>query len=96
MIIEENLGSIGHVMSILSNSKKGAIRWHGIDILTLTGNERKKLDRDLYIADDLKKGTKFNPWTNNNPNKSWIYIGFKIYKGSGNFGPTIFYKKIIK
>jgi hypothetical protein len=64
--------------------------------LTLTGNERKKLDRELYIADDLKKGTKFNPWTNSNPNKSWIYIGFKIYKGSGNFGPTVFLKKIIK
>ena len=64
--------------------------------MTATGEKRKKLDRELYIADDLKKGTKFNPWTNPNPNKSWIYIGFKIYKGSGNFGPTVFYKKIIK
>ena len=73
-----------------------AIGWHGTDILTATGETRKDLERDLYIADDLKKGTKFNSWTNPNPNKSWIYIGFKIYKGSGNFGPTVFYKKIKK
>ncbi|SDX20765.1 hypothetical protein SAMN05444420_1161, partial [Capnocytophaga granulosa] len=73
-----------------------AIGWHGTDILTATGETRKNLERDLYIADDLKKGTKFNSWTNPNPNKSWIYIGFKIYKGSGNFGPTVFYKKIKK
>ena len=64
--------------------------------MTATGETREKLDRELYIADDLKKGTKFNPWTNNNPNKSWIYIGFKIYKGSGNFGPTVLVKKIKK
>ena len=75
---------------------EGAIGWHGADILTATGETRKDLERDLYIADDLKKETKFNSWTNPNPNKSWIYIGFKIYKGSGNFGPTVFYKKIKK
>ena len=75
---------------------EGAIGWHGIDILTATGEIRKNLEKELYIADDLKKETKFNPWTNPNPNKSWIYIGFKIYKGSGNFGPTVFYKKIKK
>ena len=75
---------------------EGAIGWHGADILTATGETRKDLERDLYIADNLKKETKFNSWTNPNPNKSWIYIGFKIYKGSGNFGPTVFYKKIKK
>ena len=75
---------------------EGAIGWHGIDILTATGEIRKNLEKELYIADALKKETKFNPWTNPNPNKSWIYIGFKIYKGSGNFGPTVFYKKIKK